>query len=105
MKSETTIQIASIAQNHFIIFIPKMNNIIATRSPVILESQIADQELLNQIFNDSFMLFHSLSSAFILSKIKIFASIAIQTDSINQAIEARVKTIQNIFTIAKTIIE
>ena len=104
VKSETTIQIASIAQNHFIIFIPKINKISATKSQVIFESQIAVQECLNQVFIASFIFFHCWNSYFILSNIRIFASIAIQIDIINQAIEARVKTIQSAFTINKTII-
>ena len=53
VKRETTIQIASIAQNHFIIFIPKINKISATKSQVIFESQIAVQECLNQVFQIS----------------------------------------------------
>jgi len=47
--------------------------------------------------------FHVFNSFFILSNIRIFASIAIPTDNINQAIEARVNTIPSIFTIVSTI--
>jgi hypothetical protein len=68
----------------------------------MFESHIAVQEVLNHISRASCIFFHSLSSHFILSKIKIFASIAIQTDRTSQAIEARVRTIQKIFTTAKT---
>lgn len=102
VNNETIIQIANIAQNHFIKFIQNMNNISAIKSQVIFESQIADQELLNHISNESFILFHKASSAFILSKIRIFASIAIHIDSISHAIDAKVNTIPNIFTINKT---
>jgi hypothetical protein len=39
----------------------------------------------------------------ILSKIRILASIAIPSESISQATDARVRTVPNIFTIASTI--
>jgi len=94
VNNETTIQIASINQNHFIKFIQKINNITETINHVTFESQIADHDFLNHTSVEFNILFHFFNSSFILSKIRILASIAIQRDKINQAIEARVKTIQ-----------
>jgi hypothetical protein len=102
-KSETTIQIPSINQKPLIIFIPNIYKIKATIKPVTFESQIADQDFLNQISVASGSFLPKAISSLILSKINIFASIAIPTERINQAIEARVKTVQVDFTIAKTI--
>jgi hypothetical protein len=48
VKSESTNQIASINPKPLIIFIPKTNRITATKSHVRFESQIADQDSLNQ---------------------------------------------------------
>ncbi|MDP3380792.1 MAG: hypothetical protein Q8S84_04660 [bacterium] len=79
-----------------------MNKISATNNQVIFESQIADQDHLNHIFIDSVILFQFLNSSFNLSNINIFASIAIQTDNISQATEAKVNTIPKDLTIAKT---
>jgi len=89
-----------ISQNHLIIFIQKINKIKAIIRPVRLLSHIADQDLPNHSSTDFLSLCPSLILSLILSKISIFASIAIPIESINQAIEARVKTTQNAFTIA-----
>ncbi|MDR2640509.1 MAG: hypothetical protein LBC61_04260 [Candidatus Peribacteria bacterium] len=102
MKSESAIQIANISPKPFIIFIQNTNKIKATKSPVKFESQIADQDSLNQKSVESKILYPSLNFSLTLSNINIFASIAIQMDNITQAIEAIVSTIQNIFTIAKS---
>jgi hypothetical protein len=80
-----------------------MNKIIATIRPVTLESQIADQDFLNQILAEFIIFSQDSNSSLILSKISIFASIAIQIESIKPAIEARVRVIQRTFTIAKII--
>jgi hypothetical protein len=100
---ETIIHIANISQNHLIIFIQKIYNIIATINQVTFESQIADHDFLNQTIVACLIFFHSLISSFTRSNIKILASIAIQTERINHATEAKVKTIQKDFTIDKTI--
>jgi hypothetical protein len=102
-NNETIIQIASINQNHLIIFIPNINKINATINQVTFESQIADQDFLNHITVESFKFFHSFNSSFILSKIRILASIAIPTESISHAIDARVNTTQSHLIIVKTI--
>ena len=102
-KSETTIQIPSISPKPLIIFIPNMNNISATIKPVILLSQIAVHDFLNQTSVASGSFFHKAISSLILSKIRILASIAIQTDKISHAIEARVNTVQVDLTIASII--
>jgi hypothetical protein len=101
VKSDNIIQIASINQNHFIIFIQNTKRMIAVISHVKFESQIADQDSLNQEPVASKIVSPSLNFSLILSKIKIFASIAIHIESITQAIEAIVKTTQKIFTTAK----
>jgi hypothetical protein len=102
-NKETTIQIASINQNHLIKLIPKIYKIIATKNQVRFESQIADQDFLNQILLASIKSLPFLSSSLILSKIRIFASIAIPIDNINHATEAKVRVTQNDFIIVKTI--
>jgi hypothetical protein len=84
-------------------FIQKINNIVATIKPVTFESHIADQDFLNQIFVAEIIFSHDFNSSCILSNISIFASIAIQTDRINPAIEARVKVIPKILTINRII--
>jgi hypothetical protein len=48
------------------------------------------------------MFFHDFISSFILSNISILASIAIPTERINQAIEAKVNTTHNDLIIVKT---
>lgn len=102
VKREITIHIQSINQNHLIILIQKINSISETNNHVKLESQIADQDLLNHISVESRRLFHFLISSFILSNMRIFASIAIQIDKINHAIDARVNTNQKNLTTVKT---
>gem|GEM_PF-621264 len=100
----TIIQIPNIKPNHLIIFTQKINKIIEIISPVILESHIADQELSNQICIDFFLSCFKLflNSSFILSKIKILASIAIPIDKISPATEARVKIFQKDFITTST---
>ena len=102
VNNDIIIHIANNCQNHFIIFIPKMKSITATTNQVIWLSQIADQDLLNQVSIDLEKLCHKANSSLILSKTRILASIAIPTERISQAIEARVNTIEKTFTIAKT---
>ena len=89
--------------NHLIIFIPNIKRIPATINPVILASQIAEKDLSNHICTASLNFSHFLNSSFILSKMMIFASIAIPIESTNHAIDARVKTIPNCFNIASVI--
>ena len=98
----TTKPIPSINQNHLIIFTQNINNMSATIIQVRFESHIADQDFSNHSLIALSSFCHEAIASFILSKIKIFASIAIPTESISQAIDASVKTIQNILTIAKT---
>ncbi|MDR2411523.1 MAG: hypothetical protein LBD88_02890 [Candidatus Peribacteria bacterium] len=100
VKSDNIIQIASINQNPFIIFTQKIKSIIAVISHVKFESHIADQDSLNQESVASKTLSPSFSFSLILSKIKIFASIAIHIESITQAIEAIVITTQKVLTTA-----
>ena len=99
VKSETIIQRPSIRPNHFIIFIPNINNIKATINQVKFESHIADQDFLNQISVEYNISFHFFNSSLTLSNIRILASIAIQIDKISHAIEAKVRTIQKTFII------
>jgi hypothetical protein len=80
-----------------------MNKITATIRPVTFESQIADQDFLNQIFAALEVFSQFDNSSRILSKIKILASIAIQIERISPAIEASVSVIQRYLTIAKII--
>jgi len=101
-NKETTIQIPSIIQNHFIRLIQKINNITALTKDVTCESQIADQDFSNQILSDFNISLSLSNSSLDLSNIKIFASIASQTESINQAIEDRVNTIHDNFIIVRT---
>jgi len=70
--------------------------------PVTLLSHIADHDFLNQTSTESAIFFHDFNSSLILSKINIFASIAIPIDNISHAIDARVKTVQNTFTTVRT---
>jgi len=102
-KSETIIQIANINPNPLIKLIQKINRIIATISPVTFESQIADQDFLNQILAALAIFSHLLSSSLILSNIKILASIAIPIERIKPAIEARVRVIQRTLIIVRII--
>ncbi|HBA45403.1 TPA: hypothetical protein DEG21_01455 [Patescibacteria group bacterium] len=101
-KSDTTIQIPSITQNHFIRLIQKINSITALTKDVTCESQIADQDFSNQILSDFKMSLSLSNSSLDLSNIRIFASIASPTESINQAIEDSVKTIPDNFIIVST---
>jgi hypothetical protein len=65
-------------------------------------SQIADHDFSNQFLVATTIFLHLLSSSFILSKIRILASIAIQIDKTSQAIVAKVITLHPAFNIAKT---
>jgi hypothetical protein len=75
--------------------IPNTNNIRATIKPVTLLSQIADQDFENHTLLASSNFFPTFNSSLILSKMRIFASIAIPILKIKPAIEARVSVIQN----------
>ena len=97
----TTSQTQSINPNHLIIFTQKMNRISATMIQVIFESQIADHDFSNHSLIALSNFCPEAIASLILSNIKIFASIAIQTESISPAIPANVRTIQNAFTIAR----
>ncbi|MDF1682644.1 MAG: hypothetical protein P1U46_02725 [Patescibacteria group bacterium] len=99
VKSETTIQSQSISQKPFIRFIQNINNINATINQVIFESHIAVQDFLNHISVAESISLPFFNSSLTLSNISIFASIAIQIESIRPAIEAKVSTIEKIFTI------
>lgn len=69
---------------------------------VMCESQIADQDFPNPTiiaFSTSTPL---RSSSFVRSNIRIFASMASQIERMIPAIEARVRTIPNDFTIARS---
>jgi hypothetical protein len=79
-----------------------MYNINATKNQVTFESQIADQDFLNQILLASKRFFHHFISSLILSNISILASIAIQIDNIRPAIDARVNVIPSHLIMAKT---
>jgi hypothetical protein len=100
VKSDNIIQIASINPKPFIIFIQKIKSIIAVINHVKFESQIADQDSLNHEPVASKIVSPSFNFSLILSKIKIFASIAIHIDNITQAIEAIVNTTQKNLTTA-----
>jgi len=71
--------------------------------PVTFESHIALHDLSNHTFTALSRSFPSLISALTLSNISIFASIAIPTESMRPAIEARVSTIPKVLSIASTI--
>jgi hypothetical protein len=88
----------SIKPNHLIIFIQNMKRISDVINQVKCVSQIADQDLSNPSCTAFSILCHKASSSLILANISIFESIAIPTESINQAIEASVRVIQAIFT-------
>jgi hypothetical protein len=103
VKRLTRIHKASINQNPFIILIPKIKRIHATIRPVILASHIAENDFSNPIFTDFLRFSHVLSSSFILSNMRIFASIAIPIDNTSPAIEARVRTTPNCLRIASVI--
>jgi len=85
-----------------IIFTQNINNIRATISHVKLESQMAVHDFLNPIVVASSNFFHFFTSSLILSNISIFASIAIPIDRIKPAMDARVRTIHNVFIIVST---
>jgi len=75
----------------------------ATMRPVMFASQMAEKDLSNHILCASLRVFRFLISSFILSKIKILASIAIPIERTSHAILASVRTIQNCFNIASVI--
>ncbi|MDR3150156.1 MAG: hypothetical protein LBU14_00505 [Candidatus Peribacteria bacterium] len=91
---------ASIRPKPFIIFIQNTKSIIAVIIHVKFESQIADQDSLNQASVASNIVSQSFNFSIILSNIKIFASIAIHIDNITHAIAAIVNTTQQTFAIA-----
>jgi len=74
----------------------------ATINPVICPSHIALNDCSNPSFKALSIFAPSLISSFILSKISIFASIAIPIERIRPAIEARVRIIPKNFTTART---
>lgn len=84
-------------------FIQNIKSMIETISPVIFASHIAEKELSNPSFTAASIFFCVLNLSLILSKIMIFASIAIPIDNTKPAIDASVNTIQNCFKIASVI--
>lgn len=73
----------------------------ADTNVVTCASHIADHDLSNHIFNAFVTSVLFFNSSFERSKIRIFASIASQTDNISQAIDARVNTTPLSFTRAR----
>ena len=99
----TIIHSARMNPNHLIRFIQNIKRIMATMRPVMFASQMAEKDLSNHILCASLRVFPFLISSFILSKIKILASIAIPIERTSHAILASVRTIQNCFNIASVI--
>ena len=98
-KSDTIIQSPRISQNHLIILIPKIKSISATINHVRFASQIAEKDCVNQASTASRNFLFLRSSSLMRSKMRIFASIAIPSESTRPAIEARVRTIENCLSI------
>lgn len=90
--------------NHLIIFIQNIISMIEVINQVKWVSQIADHDLSNQSFIALSSLCHNVNSSFILANINIFESIAIPTESISPAIEARVRVSQKDFTKASSMV-
>lgn len=100
MKSESAIPIPSMRPNHLMRFTQNAKRMKAETKDVTCESHIALHDFSNPRMVASMRLCFSRRASFILSNIRIFASIASPMDRIMPAIDARVRTMPKDFTIA-----
>jgi len=92
---EIKIHIQRFTANHLIIEVQNQIRIAQVISEETFESLIEVHALSNHISTDCKIFFQVCFSSFILSKIRMFASTAIQIESTIQAIHARVSTTGN----------